>query len=46
MNDIDRLTDIRSEKLMRKLSTPKDVVNYVARFLRGNNVPEHVIEAF
>ena len=46
MDDIDRLTDIRSEKLMRKLSTPKDVVNYVARFLRGNNVPEHIIEAF
>jgi hypothetical protein len=46
MDDIDTLTTKRSEKLMNKLRTQKDVVDYVANFLRGNNVPEHVVEAF
>ena len=46
MDDIDALTTKRSEKLMNKLRTQKDVVDYVAKFLRGNNVPEHVVEAF
>ena len=46
MNDIDALTDMRSDKLMGKLRTQKDVVDYVARFLRGNNVPEPVVQAF
>lgn len=46
MDDIDALTDMRSEKLMSKLRTQKDVVDYVAKFLRGNNVPEPVVEAF
>lgn len=46
MNDIDALTDMRSNKLMGKLRTQKDVVDYVARFLRGNNVPESVVQAF
>ena len=46
MNDIDALTEARRSKLMGKLGTPKDIVNYVAKFLRGNNVPEHIIEAF
>ena len=46
MSDINRLTEKRSEKLMSKLRTQEDVVNYVTRFLRGNNVPEQIIDAF
>lgn len=46
MDDITTLTEKRSEKLMGKLETPSDVANYVARFLRGNNVPESTIDAF
>jgi len=46
MKDIKALTEARYDKLSRKLGTTKDVVNYVSNFLRGNSVPEHVIEAF
>lgn len=46
MKDVDRLTEARRSKLMQKLSNEKQVVDYVARFLRGNNVPENIVEAF
>jgi len=46
MEDINALTDIRTDKLMNKLNTSKDVVDYVTKFLRGNNVPENIITAF
>jgi hypothetical protein len=46
MADIDALTDARKAKLMGKLNTEQKVIDYVANFLRGNNVPEKVIEAF
>jgi hypothetical protein len=46
MNDINNLTDARYNKLTNKLSTPEDVVNYVTNFLRGNNVPEPIIDEF
>jgi hypothetical protein len=46
MNDIKELAVIRKKNLMNKLDTTEDVVNYVIRFLRGNNVPEATIEAF
>ena len=46
MNDIDRLTEARRKKLMGKLGSEKQVIDYVANFLRGNNVPEDVIKAF
>ena len=46
MDDIDALTEMRSKKLMDGLLTQKDVVDYVARFLRGNNVPEPIVQAF
>jgi hypothetical protein len=46
MDDIRKLAEKRSEKLMSKLSTQEDVVDYVTRFLRGNNVPEQIIDAF
>jgi hypothetical protein len=46
MNDIKELAVVREKKLTDKLSTTEDVVNYVVRFLRGNNVPEATIEAF
>jgi hypothetical protein len=46
MNDIKELAAIRKKNLMSKLDTTEDVVNYVIRFLRGNNVPEATIEAF
>lgn len=46
MQDINNLTDARYEKLISKLRTSKDVLNYVAKFLRGNNVPEEVVAAF
>ena len=46
MADIDALTEARKAKLMSKLNTESKVVDYVANFLRGNNVPEKVIEAF
>lgn len=46
MDDIDRLTDARTKKLMAKLSTEKQVADYVAKFLRGNNIPENIVKAF
>ena len=46
MNDINELAKVREKNLMDKLDTTEDVVNYVVRFLRGNNVPEATIEAF
>lgn len=46
MDDIKALTEARKSKLQNKLKTPKDVTDYVARFLRGNNVPEPIIEKF
>lgn len=46
MEDIKKLTRKRREKLMSKLNTQEDIVKYVTKFLRGNNVPEHIIEAF
>ena len=46
MADIDALTEARKAKLISKLNTEDKVVDYIANFLRGNNVPEKVIEAF
>lgn len=46
MKDIDKLTTARYEKLTGKLDTPEHIVDYVVNFLRGNNVPEPIIEEF
>lgn len=46
MDDINNLTEARRKNLLDKLQTDDDVAQYVAKFLRGNNVPEQVIDAF
>lgn len=46
MDDIKELGKIRKDKLMIKLNTQEGVVDYVVKFLRGNNVPEPIIEQF
>ena len=46
MEDINNLTKMRKKNLMSKLGTKDDVINYVVKFLRGNNVPEDIIKAF
>lgn len=46
MDDINNLTEMRRKNLMDKLQTQDDVAQYVAKFLRGNNVPEQIIDAF
>ena len=46
MDDIKELSSHRHDKLNDKLSTTQDVTNYVARFLRQNNVPDSVVQEF